>query len=195
MFERGKKDETTRHGFDQESGSTPTESPRSESAGQAREAAVIGRSIHINGDLRGEEDLRIEGDVNGTIQLKNNSLTIGKDGKIKADVYAKAVTVDGLMEGDIYGAERVNIRKNARVLGNITAPRVSLEDGARFKGSIEMDPEAIDAALGKGQGAARPVPGPTHQPHQGQPHQSQTPAPNAAAAPSLKPTAVPNVKP
>jgi cytoskeletal protein CcmA (bactofilin family) len=90
--------------------------------------------------------------------LKNNSLTIGKEGKIKADIYAKSITVDGLTEGDLFGAERVTIRKNARVLGNITAPRVSLEDGARFKGSIEMDPEAVEAALGKPQTAAKPLP-------------------------------------
>jgi cytoskeletal protein CcmA (bactofilin family) len=180
MFERGKKEESTRLGLDQDTASAPSESARSDSAGQ-REAAVIGRSIHINGDLRGEEDLRIEGDVNGTIQLKSNSLTIGKDGKIKADVYAKSVTIDGLVEGDVYGAERVNIRKNARVLGNITAPRVSLEDGARFKGSIEMDPEAIDAALGKGHSAARAMAGPS---------------PNAAGpAPAPKPTAVPSAVP
>lgn len=187
MFERGKREDSTRPGFEPESGSASADSGRSDSTGQPREAAVIGRSIHINGDLRGEEDLRIEGDVNGTIQLRNNSLTIGKDGKIKADVYAKTVTVDGLMEGDIYGAERVTIRKNARVLGNITAPRVSLEDGARFKGSIEMDPEAIESALGKSHGAAKPAPTPTPTP---------TAAATAAMAPkpTAIPTAIPNVK-
>jgi len=110
--------------------------------------AVIGRSIRIDGDLQGEEDLRIEGDVNGTVRLHNNTLTIGSQGKIRADVYAKSVVVDGLMEGDLYSSERVAIHKNATVLGNITAPRVSLEDGARFKGSMEMDPEAVKAALG-----------------------------------------------
>jgi cytoskeletal protein CcmA (bactofilin family) len=61
------------------------------------------------------------------------------------------------MEGDLYGAERVSIRKTARVAGNIVAPRVSLEDGARFKGSIEMDPEAVDALLSKGQSTPKPT--------------------------------------
>jgi cytoskeletal protein CcmA (bactofilin family) len=175
MFERGKKEELgrapimgSRQGSEPESG-TWGEAARGEAAGG--ETAVIGRSIHINGDLRGEEDLRIEGDVSGTIQLQNHSLTIGKEGKIKADVYAKVITVDGNMDGDLYAAERVNIRKSARVVGNITAPRVSLEDGARFKGSIEMDPEAVEAALGKRQA----VP---------------TPAPAAAPAIVAKPTAV-----
>jgi cytoskeletal protein CcmA (bactofilin family) len=173
MFERGKKDEAGQN-FGQDSGGTSAPPSRGDSSGP-REAAVIGRSIHINGDLRGEEDLRIEGDVSGTIQLRNSSLTIGKEGKIKADVYAKAITVDGLVEGDLYGSERVVTRKNARVLGNITSPKVGLEDGARFKGSIEMDPEAIEAALGKSQGAAKPAP-----------------TPMGAMAP--KPTVVSNVK-
>lgn len=106
------------------------------------EAAIIGPSIHINGDLRGEEDLIIEGEVSGTVLLKKNGLTIGSQGKVTADVYAHTINVDGFMEGDLYGAERISIRKTAEVRGNITSPRVSLEDGARFKGSIEMDPES-----------------------------------------------------
>jgi cytoskeletal protein CcmA (bactofilin family) len=138
----------------------PPSTARTDSAGTprraegSREAAVIGPSIHIDGDLRGEEDLLIEGEVNGTVQLKNNSLTIGPQGKIRADVYAHSIYVDGFMEGDLYGSERVNVRKNAQVRGNITSPRVSLEDGAKFKGSIEMDPQAVQSALGSGRGAA-----------------------------------------
>jgi cytoskeletal protein CcmA (bactofilin family) len=155
MFERGKKEEPG-----QRQGAEPEPAPWNESArgsAPAREAAVIGRSIHIDGNLKGEEDLRIEGDVTGTIQLNNHSLTIGKDGKIKADVHAKVITVDGNMDGDLYGAERVSIRKTARVAGNIVAPRVSLEDGARFKGSIEMEPEAVDALLSTGQPMLKPT--------------------------------------
>jgi cytoskeletal protein CcmA (bactofilin family) len=124
----------------------------------AREKAVIGPSIHIDGDLRGEEDLLIEGEVNGTVQLRNNSLTIGAQGKVRADVYAHSIYVDGLMEGDLYGTERVHIRKSAQVRGNVTSPRVSLEDGAKFKGSIEMDPQAVQTATaGRSMGAARPA--------------------------------------
>ncbi len=154
MFERGRKD-----GVDTAPGTTSSENPSASSGAATRDTgtgtgtgtgttAVIGRSIQIDGDLRGEEDLRIEGEVSGTIHLKNNSLTIGSQGKIKADVYAKAIVVDGSMEGDLYGSERVAIRKNAQVVGNVTAPRVSLDDGARFKGSIEMDQQAVDSALG-----------------------------------------------
>ena len=116
---------------------------------QSNDMAVIGRSIKIDGDLRGEEDLRIEGDVSGTIELPNHSLTIGKKGRIKADAYAKSVIVDGEMNGDLYGSECVSIRANAQVEGNVVASRVSLEEGARFKGSIDMDPERVKEALGK----------------------------------------------
>jgi len=128
-----------------------------------REAAVIGPSIHIDGDLRGEEDLIIEGEVNGTVQLRNNTLTIGAQGKVSADVFAHSVYVDGYMEGDLFGSERVCIRKSAQVKGNITSPRISLEDGARFKGTIEMDPQAVEAALGRRRGAAPAAPAPQEQ--------------------------------
>ena len=155
MFELGKKNGSNKHVDDhssqksrQESDASATESTGLSSQTGRRQAAVIGRSIRINGDLQGEEDLRIEGDIKGTIQLKNNTLTIGSEGKVRADVYAKAVTVDGLMEGDLYVTEQVRIRKSAQVNGNITAPRVSLEDGAKFRGSMEMDPKAVKSALG-----------------------------------------------
>jgi cytoskeletal protein CcmA (bactofilin family) len=143
MFEIGKKG-APEAGARPESSPARTESspPRSSSAMSSREAAVIGPSIHIDGDVRGEEDLLIEGEVSGTVQLKNNSLTIGPNGKVHADVYAHSIYVDGHLEGDCYGSERVNIRKSATVRGNITSPRVSLEDGAKFKGAIEMDPQA-----------------------------------------------------
>jgi len=155
MFELGKKDGSAQDadrasGIDRQESSRSGGSETTAVAGGGRgDVAVIGRSIKIDGDLRGEEDLRIDGDVNGTVRLHNNTLTIGSEGKIRADVFANTVIVDGMMEGDLYGSERVSIRRNATVLGNITAPRVSLEDGASFKGSIEMDPEAVKAVLGE----------------------------------------------
>lgn len=150
--------------------------------GASREAAVIGPSIHIDGDVRGEEDLLIEGEVNGTVQLKNNSLTIGPQGKVRADVYAHSIYVDGLLEGDLYGSERVHIRKSAQVHGNVTSPRVSLEDGAKFKGSIEMDPQAAQSA-----NAARGnVPKPAMQSKPA----SVPPKPEPAPAPAVKTGAV-----
>lgn len=152
MFERGKKDGSDAGRDEPGRQSSWTNIDRKEpampSSSESQGIAAIGRSIRINGDLEGEEDLRIEGEVNGTIRLKNNTVTVGEKGKVRADVYAKSVAVDGSVAGDLYGAEQISIRKSADVQGNIVAPRVSLEDGARFKGSIEMDPEAVKTALG-----------------------------------------------
>jgi cytoskeletal protein CcmA (bactofilin family) len=147
MFEMGKKGAPDA-GPRPEPSQARTESNPPRSTAPSREAAVIGPSIHIDGDVRGEEDLLIEGEVSGTVQLKNNSLTIGPNGKVRADVYAHSIYVDGLCEGDLYGSERVNVRKSATVRGNITSPRVSLEDGAKFKGAIEMDPQAAQNVIG-----------------------------------------------
>lgn len=111
-------------------------------SGTAGAQAVIGASIHVDGTLRGEEDLLIEGKVKGTVELKKNSVTIGAKGEVAADIYAHTIVVEGRMEGQLVAAERVVIRKSAQVSGSIASPRVSLEDGARFNGSIDMDPEA-----------------------------------------------------
>ena len=81
----------------------------------------------------------IEGDVSGTVELRNHSLTVGKEGKVKANIFARSITVDVTTEGDMFASERIAVRATANVRGNLLAPRVSLEDGARFKGSIEMD--------------------------------------------------------
>ncbi len=151
MFERGKKDDESSSDMDTTSapGQNRNVTAGSRPSSRSGEVAVIGQSIQINGDLRGNEDLRIEGDVSGTVELKDSNLTIGKTGKVRADVYAKSIAVDGTTEGDLYATERVIVHVNANVRGNITAPRVALEEGARFKGSIEMDPSAVEKALGK----------------------------------------------
>lgn len=127
------------------------------SAARSRVTAVIGPSIQIEGTLRGQEDVYVEGEVTGQVQLQNNTLTIGNAGKLKADVYAHTVFVEGSMEGDLVGSEQVIIRKSARVRGNITSPRVTLEDGASFKGSIEMDAESVKSIFGSIGGAPRPA--------------------------------------
>ncbi len=125
--------------------SSPDESPRpervrSEAPPSSGGKAVIGASIHVDGTLKGEEDLLIEGKVKGTVELKKHSVTIGASGEVKADVYAHTIYVDGRMEGNLVASERIVIRKSAEIRGSITAPRVSLEDGARFNGTIDMDP-------------------------------------------------------
>ena len=117
----------------------PVAAPKPQTYERSAGLATIGPSIYIKGDLTGEEDLVIQGHVEGTINLKQNNLTIGQEGKINANIFARTVSVEGTLKGDIRGEEKVVIKKNANVCGNITAPRVSLEDGARFKGSMDMD--------------------------------------------------------
>jgi cytoskeletal protein CcmA (bactofilin family) len=101
--------------------------------------ALIGPTIHIKGDLLGEEDLIIQGHVEGTINLKQNTLTIGQLGMVIANIHAKTVIIEGTLKGDVLGEGRVIVRKTSNVHGNITAPHVSLEEGAKFKGCIDMD--------------------------------------------------------
>ena len=105
------------------------------------ERATIGPSIFIKGDLAGEEDLVIEGRVEGRVDLKQNNVTIGKNGKVRADVFGKVVTVEGEVDGNVFAQEAAVLRQSGAVRGNITAPRVTLEDGSRFKGSIDMEPK------------------------------------------------------
>lgn len=98
----------------------------------------IGKSVIIKGDLSGSEDLTIEGQVEGKIELRQNILTIGPNGKIKASVFAKAVVVQGEVTGDITATERVDIRDAGSVDGDLSAPRIAIADGAHFRGSIDM---------------------------------------------------------
>lgn len=157
MFEIGKKGADKGQASTASSQQTPAARPSHSEPpvkrAAAREPAMIGPSIRIDGDVRGEEDLLIDGEVTGTVQLKGNNLVIGGQGRVRANVYAQSIDVEGLMEGDLFGSERVNVRKSAQVTGNITAPRVSIEDGAQFKGSIEMNAPATEASADKGRGS------------------------------------------
>lgn len=101
---------------------------------------MIGSGIQVNGDITGDENLVIEGKVDGSIKLDANEVSVGQSGRVKADVSARIVRIDGRVDGDITGQEKVVITKSGNVRGNIKAPRVLLEDGAIFKGSIDMDP-------------------------------------------------------
>ena len=101
---------------------------------------MIGPSITIKGEVTGEEDLLIQGKVEGTINLNGNQVSVGESGQVNADILAKFIKIDGKVIGDITGVEKVVISKTGNVRGNIVAPRVLLEDGAIFKGSIDMDP-------------------------------------------------------
>jgi cytoskeletal protein CcmA (bactofilin family) len=98
----------------------------------------IGKSVVIKGELSGSEDLIIEGQVEGKIELRENVLTIGPNGKIKAQIFAKAVIVQGEVTGNITATEKVDIRDNGSVDGDIASPRVAIAEGAHFRGSIDM---------------------------------------------------------
>lgn len=127
--------------------------------------AIIGPSIAIKGDVSGDEDLVIQGRVEGTVDLAKHNVTIGPNGRVKADVNGRTVVVEGEVEGDLRGQEQIILRHTAKVVGSISAPRVALEDGAVFRGGIEMDA----AAKGKHAGESKPVAlqenrGPGHEP-------------------------------
>jgi cytoskeletal protein CcmA (bactofilin family) len=98
----------------------------------------IGKSVIIKGELNGSEDLAIEGQVEGKIELRQNVLTIGPNGKIKAQVFAKSVVILGEVTGNVTATEKVEIRDNGSVDGDIAAPRVAIAEGAHFRGSIDM---------------------------------------------------------
>jgi cytoskeletal protein CcmA (bactofilin family) len=121
----------------------------------------IGKSVIIKGELNGSEDLTIEGHVEGKIELKENVLTIGPNGKIKASVFAKAVIVLGEVVGNVQASEKVDIRDNGSVDGDITSPRVAIAEGAHFRGSVDMQrggSKPAHAAPQAGKSAAAPAP-------------------------------------
>ncbi len=161
-----KTDSVVRAGAPASALSTPINSPGGEAP-----RAIIGPKIRIKGDLSGDEDILIQGRVEGTIELKENILTIGENGLVKANAVAKSITIQGEVEGDLYGADNIVIRESANVRGNLVAPRVSLEDGAKFRGSIDMeaDPKAtpnLNATIGAKEAkseAPRPLATPNEQ--------------------------------
>jgi cytoskeletal protein CcmA (bactofilin family) len=103
-----------------------------------RDIVNIGKSVVIKGELNGSEDLTIEGHVEGTIQLREHVLTIGPNGKIKAQVFAKSVIVLGEVTGNVTASEKVDIRDNGSVDGDIVSPRVAIAEGAHFRGAVDM---------------------------------------------------------
>jgi len=103
-----------------------------------RDVVNIGKSVVIKGELNGSEDLTIEGQVEGKIELKEHALTIGPNGKIKAQVFAKSVIVLGEVHGNVTASEKVDIRDGGSVDGDIISPRVAIAEGAHFRGSVDM---------------------------------------------------------
>mgnify|MGYP002859282795 CR=1 FL=1 len=124
---------------DLEDSGTPSVIPSNDPMNQLQNRAVIGPSIRIKGELSGDEDVLIQGQVEGRIELKKNNVTVGKNGQIKADIYGKIVSVEGEVQGNLFSDEKIILRQSGVVRGNLKAPRVHLEDGAKFKGSIDME--------------------------------------------------------
>jgi len=117
----------------------------------------IGKSVVIKGELNGSEDLTIEGHVEGTIQLKDHVLTIGPNGKIKAQVFAKSVIVLGEVTGNVTASDKVDIRDNGSVDGDIISPRVAIAEGAHFRGSVDMQRKSVAPAKQAEQPKAQPA--------------------------------------
>ena len=118
----------------------PAAAPRPDAAHiRTMESNVnIGKSVVIKGELTGSEDLTIDGQVEGTIQLREHVLTIGANGRIKAQIFAKSVVVLGEVTGNVTASEKVDIRDNGSVDGDIVSPRVAIAEGAHFRGSVDM---------------------------------------------------------
>ncbi len=120
--------------------------------------ANIGKSVTIRGDISGSEDIYVDGHVEGSIQLNGNSLTIGPNGHIKANINARNVTVSGSVEGNIQVTERTEMRKTAVVSGDVQTRRIAIEEGAYFKGKLEILPENKPQTQGSAVAAASATP-------------------------------------
>ena len=146
---------------------------RSTATATERTNVNIGKSVVIKGELNGSEDLTIEGQVEGKIELRQNVLTIGPNGRIKAQVFAKAVIILGEVTGNVTATEKVDIRDSGSVDGDIAAPRVAIAEGAHFRGSIDMQRAGAKPGEQKAEGA-KPA----------QPQQPTTPAATGTPTPA-----------
>lgn len=117
-------------------------------------AAVLGKSVIVKGQIFSREDLTIDGEVEGTVELQEHRLTIGVNGKVRASVKARELVVLGTIHGDVETTDKIDIRKEAKLVGDIKTARIVIEDGAYFKGNIDI----------VRQEAPRPVPAPTPKP-------------------------------
>lgn len=157
--------------------------PRTEVRPEA--VALIGPRVSIRGELSGKENLRIQGRIEGKVSLPGQDVTVGKSGKVQADIHARGIRVEGEVIGDLYGEQQILIEASGRVTGNLIAPRVILENGSRFKGSIDMEGAAQ-------QTQARPTP---QQPGSGAAPGSKTASPGAARPPAPAEDSKPGVDP
>ena len=136
--------------------SAPAAAVQPEARRIERDIVNIGKSVVLKGELNGSEDLTIEGHVEGRIELKDHVLTIGPNGKIKAQVFAKAVIVLGEVNGNVTASEKVDIRDGGSVDGDIISPRVAIAEGAHFRGSVDMQRKGVQPGQQKGAESPKP---------------------------------------
>lgn len=104
-----------------------------------RGSAVIGKSVTIKGQIISEEDLTIDGEVDGSVDVQEHRLTVDPSGRLRADVRAREIVVVGSIEGNVEATERIDIKKHASIIGDLKAARIAIEDGAHMKGTIETN--------------------------------------------------------
>lgn len=112
--------------------------PLGSEAPRTMDVATIGKSVVVKGELSGSEDLYLDGEVEGSISLRGQSLTVGPNGRVRANVEARNVIVHGRVDGNLRASDRVDLRKSASLTGDISTARISIEDGAYFKGTIDI---------------------------------------------------------
>lgn len=142
---------------------SPKESPKPSTAPDRADVGHIGKSVIIHGELTGNEDLYLDGEIEGTIDLRDHKLVIGPNGKIKAAISARDVALHGHVEGNVSASDRVELKKGCTLVGDVSTQRIVIEDGAYFKGSIDIKdgresrselrkPVAAAASAGPGMG-------------------------------------------
>ena len=133
------------------------------------ERAVVGPTLKIDGEISGEEELLVQGQIDGKIVVKGQGVTVGKAGKVRADIHARSIRIEGRVRGDLFGQQEIVIETSGDVEGNLVAPSVRLENGSRFKGSIDMErakQTPTQPAMPKPE-AASPAPGTATKPREG----------------------------
>lgn len=132
---------------------TPPPPPKAQEPELPRGVASIGKSVVIKGQIFSREDLYLDGEIEGTVEVPENRLTVGPHGKLQASIRAREVVVLGSVQGNVEASERIDIRKDSKLVGDIKTGRIIIEDGAYFKGSIDI----VKSEAAKPAAAARPA--------------------------------------
>src|SRR5438105_2172189 len=151
---------------------TPTRSFDSEPTGVRSGSAALGKNVTVKGQIFAREDLTIDGEVEGTIECHDHRLTIGPNARVQAGLKAREIIIHGSIQGNVEAADKIDIKKEAKLVGDIKTSRIVIEDGAYFKGSIDIS-KAAPAVKGPQQPQAQPV---------SQPSTQSAPAPNPVTA-------------